>query len=88
MSQPQHIPAAQRTAEQVKSERTMLEVSDVLLNLDHALARAKKARKVVAKDNVDRNAALALDDVIRDLERLRKRFMQDTYFAGDTVRLL
>lgn len=66
----------------------MLEVSDVLLNLDHALSRAKKARKVVGKDDIDRNAGLALDDLITELTRMRKRFMQDTYFAGDSVRLL
>lgn len=88
MSQPQHVPPTQRTDEQVKSERAMGEVSDVLLNLDHTLSRAKKARKVVAKDDVDRNAGLALDDLIGELTQVRKRFMQDTYFGGDSVRLL
>lgn len=87
-SPPQHGSAANRTAEQVVQERAMGEVSDVLLNLDHALARAKKARRIVTKDGADRNAALALGDLIAQLEKLRKRFMQDTYFAGDNVRLL
>jgi len=87
-SQPEHLRAAQRSPEQVKSERAMTEVSAVLLNLDHTLARAKKAHKAVVKDDVDRNAELALRDLVAELERIRKRFMQDTYFAGDSVRLL
>ncbi len=69
-------------------ERARGEVSDVLLNVEHALERARKARKVVVKDGVDRNAELALSDAIDGLERLRKRLLQDTYFAGEKVRLL
>jgi len=63
-------------------------VSDVLLNLDHTIARAKKARALAAKDDAARNSELALTDLIRDLERARKRLMQDTYYAGDALRLL
>jgi hypothetical protein len=59
-------------------------VSDVLLNIEWALTRAKKARTLVEKDGVDANASLALGDAIRDLERVRKRLTQDTYFAADT----
>ena len=77
-------PAAQRSNEQVARERAAAEVSDVLLNIEHALARAKKAQKTVGKDQVDVNAALALGDAVRDLERIRKRLTQDTYFASDT----
>jgi len=40
--------------------------------------------KIVRKDGVDTNAELALNDLIKDLERLRKRFTQDTYYAIDT----
>lgn len=29
----------------------------------------------------------ALLDLIADLERNHKRFMQDTYYAGDSVRI-
>ena len=72
----------------VALERAKGEVSDVLLNVEHALDRAKRARKVVTKDGVDRNAELALGEAIESLERLRKRLLQDTYFAGDNVRLL
>ena len=80
-------PASERSSEQIARERAAAEVSDVLLNIEHALARAKKARSVVAKDGVDANAELALSAAVKDLERLRKRLTQDTYFASD-MRLI
>ena len=76
-------PASDRSDERVARERAAAEVSDVLLNLEHALARARKAKSVVAKDDVDANAEHALGDAVKDLERLRKRLTQDTYFASD-----
>lgn len=88
MSQPQHGSPAARTSEETARERAMGEVSDVMLNLEHTLARAKKAHKTVLRDGVDRNAELALADAITGLEALRKRLLKDTYFAGDSVRLL
>jgi hypothetical protein len=84
MSEPVH----QRTEEKIALERSAGQVSDVLLNLEHTIARAKKAQKVVAKDGIDTNADLALREVIQALERVRKRLQQDTYFAGDTLRLI
>ena len=87
MSQPQRSDSA-RTTEQVALERAKGEVSDVLLLIEHALDRAKRSHKVVKKDNADSNAELALGVVVADLDKLRKRLMQDTYFAGDTLRLL
>ena len=77
-----------RTPEQMAMERSAQKVSDVLLNLEHSIAAAKKALKVVQKDGVDTNAELALAALIPDLERSRKRLQQDTYFAGDSLRLL
>lgn len=77
-----------RTPEQVAMERSAQKVSDVLLNLEHSIATAKKALKVVQKDGVDTNAELALNALIPELERVRKRLQQDTYFAGDNLRLL
>jgi hypothetical protein len=77
-------PAPERSNDQVARERAASEVSDVLLNIEYALTRAKKARTVVEKDGVDVNAGLALSDAIRDLERVRKRLTQDTYYAADT----
>lgn len=58
----------------------------MLLNLEHTVARAKKAHKAVSKDGVDANAELAL--AVKDLERVRKRLQQDTYFVGDSLRLI
>jgi hypothetical protein len=66
----------------------MGEVSDVLLNLEHSLTRTKKALKTVAKTGSEPNVELALTAAIKDLERLRKRLMQDTYFAGDALRMI
>ncbi len=80
-------PAPERSNEQVAMERAAAQISDVLLNIEHALDRAKKARAVVVKDGVDVNAELALGDAIKDLEKLRKRLTQDTYYATD-VRLI
>ncbi len=80
-------PASERSDEQIARERASGKVSDVLLNIEYALTAAKKAKAMVAKDGVDINAELALADTVKDLERIRKRLMQDTYFAADT-RLL
>lgn len=88
MTEPQPQDQPGQSSEQAALERAAGQVSDVLLNLEHALTRARKARKVVEKDGIDTNAELALADLIRDLERARKRLQQDTYFAGDALRLL
>lgn len=77
-----------RTPEEVALERSAQRVSDVLLTLEHSLAAAKKALKVVQKDGVDTNAELALTALIPELEKQRKRLQQDTYFAGNDLRLL
>lgn len=87
MTQSNPLPGS-LTDEESARERAMGEVSDVLLNLDHALARARKGLKVVKRDDVDRNAELALVDIIEALERLRKRLLHDTYYSEDKVRLL
>lgn len=87
MSESAAQPGPERTPERVALERAAGEVSDVLLNIEYALTRAKRARATVAKDGVDVNAELALADAVKDLERIRKRLTQDTYFASD-VRLI
>jgi predicted O-methyltransferase YrrM len=81
-------PSAERSVEQVARERAMGEVSDVLLTVEHALDRARRALKMVRKDGADSNAELALVDAVKELERVRKRLTQDTYFAGDALRML
>jgi len=89
MSQSAREPATgQRSADQAADERAAAQVSDVLLTLEHALARARKGLAQVKKDGADRNAELALGDTVKELERVRKRLLQDTYFAGDAVRLI
>lgn len=81
MSQPAVSPGG---GDRAARERAAAQVSDVLLNLEHTLARARKGHKLVAADGVDVNAELALADLVKDLDRLRKRLTQDTYFATDT----
>ena len=71
-----------RTPEQVAMERAAQKVSEVLLTLEHSIAAAKRSLKVIEKDGVDTNARLALTDLIPQLERIRKRLLQDTYFSG------
>ena len=73
----------ERSAEQVVQERAMTQVSDVLLNLEWAIDRARKGLKTVAKDGGNTNVELALADAIKDLDRVRKRLTQDTYYAVD-----
>lgn len=88
MSQPVSQSASDRDPEQVARERAAGEVSAVLLNLDHTLARARRAHKAVVKDGADRNAELALGAIIAELQQVRKRFMQDAVYAGDDLRLM
>lgn len=76
-------PASERSNDQIARERAAIQISEVLLNLEHTLDRARKGHKIVAKDGVDINAELALADLIKDLDRLRKRLTQDTYYASD-----
>jgi len=77
-----------RSTEQIALEKGAGEVSDVLLNLEHSISRAKRALKTVRKDGVDTNAEFALSEAITSLEQIRKRLQQDTYFAGNSLRLM
>lgn len=61
----------------------MAQVSDLLLTIEHAVAAARKGKKLVDKDGAHGNASLAIGDALKDLEKIRKRLMQDTYFAVD-----
>jgi hypothetical protein len=69
-------------------EDAMGEVSAVLLNLEHTIARAKKGLAKVKKSGGDANVELALQVAIVELSKQHKRLMQDTYYAGDAIRLL
>ena len=69
-------------------EDAMGEVSAVLLNLEHTIARAKKGLTRVGKTGGDANVELALKVAIAELTKQHKRLMQDTYYARDAIRLL
>lgn len=78
----------ERSPQQVAHENTLGEISDVLLNLEHTIARAKKALVRVRKAGGDANVELALTEALDDVQRTHKRLMQYTYYAGDSVRLI
>lgn len=80
--------AAGRSNEEAAHEVVMNGVSDVLLNIEHALSRAKKVRAQAAKHDEEVNARLALDDAIEQLDKTRKRLMQDAYYRQEALRLL
>ena len=80
--------AAGRSNEEAAHELVMNGVSDVLLNIEHALSRAKKVRTLAAKHDEEVNARLALDDAIESLDKTRKRLMQDAYYRQEALRLL
>ncbi|MGI9003534.1 MAG: hypothetical protein ACR2GH_18085 [Pseudonocardia sp.] len=86
MAQPDSDQA--RSLEQIAQEQAMAEVSDVLLNLEHTIARARKARRRLGGTPSQHNAGLALDDALKALESVRKRLQKDTYFSGDELRLI
>ena len=88
MSTAAEVPGSSRSAEQRSRELALGEVSDVLLNLEHSLARARRALVKVRKDGAERNVELALTVAIAEIEKTRKRLMQDTYYAGDALRLI
>ncbi len=79
---------ARQTPSEAAHEKVMGEVSDVLLNIEHSLSRAKRARATAAKSEDENNARLALDEAIASLEKTRKRLMQDAYYRQDALRLL
>lgn len=88
MSQPGTGNADDRAVKQATHERALGEVSDTLLCIEQAIDRAKRGLKVTAKSGGDTNVDLALSAALADLQRTRKRLMQDTYFSGDALRLL
>jgi hypothetical protein len=85
MGTPAHDP---RSEAQAAHERAMSEVSDVLINVEHALARAKKAKKRLGASPEESNALLALGDAIKSLEQVRTRLQKDAFFAGNEMRLV
>ena len=66
----------------------MGEVSDVMVNLEHTVDRARRALARVSKAGGQPNVELALADLAKDLDRIRRRLTKDAYFADETYRLL
>jgi hypothetical protein len=64
------------------------QVSDTMLCVEQAIDRAKRGIKNTEKAGGDVNVELALNAALADLQRIRNRLMQDTYFAGDALRLM
>ncbi len=79
---------SQRTTSEAAHEQVMNGVSDVLLNIEHALSRARKIRTEAAKHDEEINAKLALDEAITALDKTRKRLMQNAYYRQEALRLL
>ncbi|GAA4851561.1 hypothetical protein ACFQ34_00245 [Pseudonocardia benzenivorans] len=77
-----------RSTDQIAHERAMAEVSDVLLNLEHTISRAKKSLKKLGDSPEEHNARLALRDALTSLEATRARLQKDTYFGGNELRLV
>lgn len=77
-----------RSEQQVAHERAMTEVADVLLNVEHAIARAKKATKRLGDAPEEHNAKLALADALERLEAARRRLQKDAYFSSGELRLV
>ncbi len=73
--------ADQMSAQQRAEEEAALEVSNTLTNLDHALARARRAHAALQKSGIDPNAEHALADLVESLQSQRKRFVQQAYYA-------
>ncbi|HQV20567.1 MAG TPA: hypothetical protein PLC22_19910 [Gordonia sp. (in: high G+C Gram-positive bacteria)] len=82
MSAPSHDP---RSDAQAAHELAMSEVSDVLVNIEHTIARAKKAKRRIGDSAEAHNAQLALADTLRELQRVRSRLQKDAYFSGDEL---
>ncbi len=85
MTRASHDP---RSAEQVAAERAQGEVADVLANLEHTIARAKKAERRLKDTPQEHNARLALADAQRSLSQARRRLQQDTHVGAVDLRLV
>lgn len=73
------LPLDTRSPEQVRDEKIGQEVSDVLLDLEQSIKRARQARRVT-KHAADAYTATELDVLLQALTAARKRFFQRTYF--------
>ncbi|MFL0578038.1 hypothetical protein [Dietzia sp. 179-F 9C3 NHS] len=78
-----------RSDEQFLHEEAMTDVSDVLLCIEDAVKRARKALKTLGDTPSERNTTLALQQTVDSLTSVRKRLEWDTLYADpDSPRLL
>lgn len=77
-----------RSDEQIRTEQALGDVSDVLTNIEYAIARGKKAVKRLGDSPEEHNAKLALAATVESLQATRKQLQRDTYFASPDLRLL
>ena len=85
MSRAAHDP---RSEQQIAYERAQSEVADVLVNLEHTIARAKKAATRMGDSPQEHNAKLALADAQLALTAARTRLQRDTHAAATDLRLV
>lgn len=78
-----------RSDEQFLHEEAMTDVSEVLMSVEDAVRRARKALRTLGDTPSERNATLALKDAVESLTSVRKRLERDTLYADpDAPRLL
>lgn len=78
-----------RSDEQFLHEEAMTDVSDVLMSMEDAVKRARKALKTLGDSPSERNAKLALRQTVDSLTAVRKRLEWDTLYADpDVPRLI
>ena len=77
-----------RPEEQIAHETALQEVEETLLNIEQAIHRADRGRKVIPVGGSEQNLRLCLDTAIDQLEAVRKELFQSAYFGGDQQRLI
>jgi hypothetical protein len=78
----------ERSPEQVAREDALREVEETLLNIEQAIRRADRGRKLIPAEGAGRNLRLCLDTVVEQLEAVRKELFQGAYFGGEQQRLI
>lgn len=76
-----------RSPEQAARETGLREVSDVLLNIEHTIRRAERAKRAVSMTVGCDDLARMLDTAARNLETARKDLFQGAYLSGDSPRV-
>lgn len=85
MAVPAHDP---RSVAQSAHEDAMRQVSDVVLNIDQAITRARKGLKRIGDADEEGNTRLALADALKGLQDVKARLQKDAYYSGSDLRLI